>query len=146
MLDSYGAGDSSTALVHVYSKSLSVDQLFNISKAKTLLALDAANGDSAKQVLAAASASAAASAAASTSASASSSSGTRRSLLSATPTTSSELLYASLLNMLWLTYDITTTTADNVASLNAVLKGIVAQPADIASSTASSALRFLTQV
>ena len=135
MLDSYGAGGTSTARVHVRSKALTIGQLFNISQAKTTLALDAADGASVKQVLIATSASAPAS-----------SSEARRFLLSTTPTTSSELLYASLLRTLWLTYEITTISADDVASLIAVLEGIVAQPADIASSTASSALRFLSQV
>jgi len=120
--------------------SLSMGQLFNISEEKTALALDAANGDAAKQVLVAASTSASSSTFESPSA-------TRRALLaSATPTSDSEVLYASLLANLWLAYDITTTTADGVASLIAVLEGIVAQPSDIASSTASSALRFLSQV
>lgn len=142
VVDFFGAGGTSTARVYVHPKVLSIDQLFNISQEKTSLALDAANCDAAKQVLVAASASA------STSSSSSSNVGTRRldeSIVSATPTTSTEKFFASLLQDLWLTYEITTTTADNVASLIAVLVGIIAQPANIASSTASSALRFLSQ-
>jgi len=141
VIDAHGAGGTSTALVHVHAKSLSMGQLFNISEAKASLALDAANGDAAKQVLVATSASS------SSSSSSYDVSARRRALLaSATPTSDSEVLYASLLTNLWLAYDITTTTADGVASLIAVLEGIVAQPTDVASSTASSALRFLSQV
>ena len=141
-VDRFGAESlPATDIARVRAKPLTIQQLFNISEAKTAQALAMGNAGSSLMVLGA-----------TTTGMKTTTDGEdgddgawrrRRRLLGSS---SPEDLRAAVVANLWLTYAITPVTASDVESLLNILVGAVDTPAEVDDATAASALRFVQTV
>jgi hypothetical protein len=137
VVDYYGAVGSATATVRVRVAPLTVKQLANVSAALAESALEEGNGDAAKQVLVSTTEGM------KTTTTTTAATDARRRLLAGSD---AEALRAAVLANLWSTYAITPVTAADVASLLAVLVGVLDTPGEVTDATATSALSFLDTV
>eukprot|EP00615_Pteridomonas_danica_P011705 CAMPEP_0114339650 /NCGR_PEP_ID=MMETSP0101-20121206/7864_1 /TAXON_ID=38822 ORGANISM="Pteridomonas danica, Strain PT" /NCGR_SAMPLE_ID=MMETSP0101 /ASSEMBLY_ACC=CAM_ASM_000211 /LENGTH=1211 /DNA_ID=CAMNT_0001472675 /DNA_START=790 /DNA_END=4425 /DNA_ORIENTATION=+ len=150
VIDSYGAVGSATTSVRVRTKALTVKQLQNISEAKARDSIDKNDADGSKQILDATSKGMKSTNKKGGSSSSSSSSVRTllrsgvRSLLGSQ--TDEEILRASMLSNLWATYEITTITIGDVASLLSNLLGIVDTPSEVTYDVASGSHYFLQTI
>jgi len=142
--DYYGAVTTDTTSVYVGTQIININQLRNISNTMTLDAINSKNGDISKQVIYAST-----QALKSLTMTSNPQEVTRRSLLSEDDDDADDsalLLRSSLLSNLWATYQITSISISNVASLLNVLVSIIDTPSEMNTEMANSAMYFVKSV
>jgi hypothetical protein len=137
VVDSYGAKGRSTGQVIVGTRPLSVKQLTQISENKTKDAIEQGDADAAKQVLQATCGGLKTT---------TDDEGGRRRRLLADDLSSRKALRASVLTNLEDTYAITDVTQLDMASVLAVLKGVVEVPGEVNGDVAARSLQLLKTV
>lgn len=150
VIDYYGAIGSDYTSIRVASKTLSTEKLANITETKTEKAISSGNPESSRQVLTASNREmrgSRGSAGGDVDRGKKGGKGARRALLGTGNRQGTEAaLRASNLVNLWATYDITTITSSDVASLLTVLVGILDIPDEVTYDVASGAHFFLHTV
>jgi hypothetical protein len=144
-LDTYGASGYATAAVRVLPKTLTLEQVLNVSAALVAAAVAENNPEVGRQVLLAANG-AIASASDNGRRRLSDNNDGRRSLLMSASEAAAAAVRASNLASLWAVYEVSTITQDDVSSLISVLSGVVDTPAEVTDQVAAEALYFLRAV